>query len=278
MLNNVSDWIHNRRAAQAAEWASLRVNLVRIPLRSSYNAPILKRLQAVTDALAGAGIYSLLCPFDVPKVPSTASGQLAVSTWQKLGRGSHLLLEAVNEPAPIAYPDTDAAWQQGTLDAITAIRAGGYRGPVFCDGRNWGWTFPVAAARAIAARDSQVVFVSHRYATADGVERRPASDADLWAAEWSQAPDLAVALGEFGWNNGGGDPSSIPTWCQAMVNAVVTGVGQGWCSGGMPWMWLWEPNSLVSGVNGGNWFQITRGEGHQLNAWGQVAAGMWTAL
>jgi hypothetical protein len=286
-MSAVSSWEQANGPAIADELAGLGCNFVAIPVNEDRSAPYVSALKGFTDAFAAQGIRSVLRPFGgLPWAPGARSGNLAADLWVALGRPVHVLLDTVNEPNPGAYSDTPAAWEAGTRAAIQAMRAKGYTQPVFCDGRGWAWTLPVAEARRLAAEDPQLVFMSHRYAFT-GSSFLGSSDAGVWAAEWLQTPDLCVGVGEYGWFNQNGRTSSIDEWCKPMADAHVQGVADGWLSVVHAWMFLWDANSHITatapppgepGSSNRDWYAISRGAPYTWNAWGQVVRDEWARI
>jgi hypothetical protein len=280
-MTPVSNWALSNRDKLAAEWASFGVNFIRTPVNNDRSTGYVARLKLWTDALATKGIRTLLCPFGgLTWAPSAANGNLAADLWVALGKPVHVLLETVNEPNPQAYADTPTAWLSGNQAEIAAIRAKGYTQPILVGCRSWCWTIPVPEAKLLVAADSQLVFMSHRYAF-DGSTNRTASDAAAWVAEWKAAAQqgLCVGVGEYGWYNGGGTSASIAGWCKAMADAQVQAVKDGWLSVALSWMYLWDENSHIQGATtGGGYWPISQGEAWVLNAWGQVAKAGWLAM
>jgi len=274
-MTPVSNWEIANADRLAAEMAALHMNWVRVPTNNDTSAGYIARLKKWTDALASKGIRSMLCPFGVTWAPSKANGDLVAAQWSALGKAPHLVIETVNEPNRI----DNATWLAGNRAEITAIRGAGYRQPIFVGCQNWCWTIPVPEAQALVAQDAQLVFMHHRYAF-DGSTIRGASDASAFVSEWKAAAQagLCIAVGEYGWYNAGGNASSIPTWCQAMADAIVGGITQGWLAGALAWMWLWDQNSHITGNSGGDWWDISQGEPYGLNAWGKVAQSAWTRI
>lgn len=278
----VNKWAQANAAQIAKFFADKGVNFVRLPVNNQTDDAFVATVKIVCDANAAAGIRTMLVAFGgIGSTPNAAAGQLLATLWSKLGKPVHVLLNVINEPHQI----DDATWQSGNLAALGPIRAAGYTQPVFMDGQNWAWSLPVAAARAIVARDPQCVFMSHRYAF-DGSAIRPASDAKAWAAEWRAAPDLCKGVGEFGWFNGGGNSTSIGSWCQAMVDETNAAVAAGDISVSLSWTTDWDQNSQISATgpppgepssSNRDWYAISRGAPWELNAWGKVAAAAWMA-
>lgn len=81
----------------------------------------------------------------------------------------HILINTLNEPREykdheaVVWHDQQKAWIDALRDNTNSALLA-YDGPIFIDGHQWANRLFVPQARTLAAHDSNVVFLSHRYA------------------------------------------------------------------------------------------------------------------
>lgn len=265
-------------AAFASFLASQGINVVRFPLVNDTTTGYKNGVKEIVEAFAAENIYTLLDPQDhstfgvwpgAGNSVSTTAANFLVTLWNWIDAADRpwVLMETFNEPnsapgSPNGTGDlSDAQWLSGTNNAITIIRAGGYDGPIFCDGNGWSWAYPSNAA-SISDPLNNIVLAPHRYATNDGTnymgDEDAFNDADSqfgvsWKTEWidgaADTDGFCIVQGEWGPYNGGLGGNTLAynlaNWCTNMKLTMEDERDNGLFAGEIGWIAVWSDENTT---------------------------------
>jgi len=277
------------------------INIVRLPMQDDTGSTYRAFVKGVIEACAAQNIYCVLNPQDGapgtwagnqwPTQSTTndtaiAAANFLIAYWNYLPAADRkwVLFETINEPTlDWLVPSEVTAWKNGHIAAIDVLRAGGYDGPILCDGMNYSWTIPVEGeVLTILAHDPNVWFASHRYATPDGTTYLGDSDPTTdWKPAWPDVADsigFAFVQGEWGPYNGGLGSGrtlddNLDGWCTTMAAEITAARGLDDCAGMFGWIWVWSDENTMRSYDDWNDTQTVTPV-----RWGDMVCGMFTAV
>lgn len=156
----------------------------------------------------------------------------AVNYWKDVksaldGHERYIIINIGNEP----YGNSNtSAWVTDTKNAITAMRAAGFRHTLMVDAPNWGqdWSGTMknnAASIFDTDPDKNVVFSVHMYGVYD-----TAAEVRDYIAAFVNA-NLPLVIGEFGFNHSDGNPDEDTIMSEAQAKGIGY-LGWSWSGNG----------------------------------------------
>jgi len=165
----------------------------------------------------------------------------------------YLLVNIANEWGD--FNTTDAEWVQAYRQAISVLRDAGLNHTLVIDGSNWGQRGAtiVAEGAGLLEFDPQhnILFSTHMYQDYEN----PQSILDVMRG--AQSEDLALIVGEFGFQHGTRNGQPIPVPYTTMIDEAAR-LGLGYLA------WSWTGNSMDVGYLD----MSESGSASQLTGWG----------